>query len=119
MPSFKPKTNKTIQVSKKYNTTLDTMHREFLTEFANDETKNIPKLNNEKKHLKKKIADLNDTDIEEKMELLDRVLEIKIAIKELKQKKNNYLLNNSKYIFEYFEKKKNINCLSIKGINQI
>ena len=34
--------------------------------------------------------------------------EIKNKIKELKNKKKEYFLDNSKYIFEYFENKKNI-----------
>lgn len=43
------------------------------------------------------------------MEIKDRIKEINETIKELKNKKTNYFLNNSKYIFEYFENKKNIN----------
>ena len=46
--------------------------------------------------------------IEEKLEINDRINELKEIIKEMKYKKKNYLLGNSKYIFEYFENKKNI-----------
>ena len=42
------------------------------------------------------------------MDAKDRIKEINILIKELKDKKNNYFLDNSKFIFEYFENKKNI-----------
>ena len=45
---------------------------------------------------------------EKKMELADKLKEISKTIKTLKKKKKNYLLNNSKYIFEYFEKKKDV-----------
>jgi hypothetical protein len=43
------------------------------------------------------------------MEIKDRLREIGENIKELRSKKNNYFLDNSKFIFEYFENKKNIN----------
>ena len=46
--------------------------------------------------------------IEQKMEIKDRIEEITEIIKSLKNKKNNYFLDNSKFIFEYFENKKNI-----------
>jgi len=43
------------------------------------------------------------------MEMKDRIKEINETIIELKNKKTNYFLDNSKFIFEYFENKKNIN----------
>ena len=44
MPSFKPKTNKKIKVSKKNITTLDGKHHEFINEFTKDEQDKLPKL---------------------------------------------------------------------------
>ena len=42
---------------------------------------------------------------------MDKLKEINIKINELKNKKKEYFLDNSKFIFEYFENKKNIsNC---------
>ena len=46
--------------------------------------------------------------IEQKLDIEDRIKEIKYTIKELRLKKKDYFLNNSKYIFDYFENKKNI-----------
>lgn len=106
MPNFKPKTNKKIKVSKRNATTLDGKHNEFLTEFVNDEYEQIPKLKHEKHHLKLLLDKCNN--IDERMEINDRIIEIDETIKELKSKKNNYFLDNSKYIFEYFENKKSI-----------
>jgi hypothetical protein len=106
MPSFKPKTNKKIKVSKRNATTLDGKHNEFITEFINDEYEQIPNLKKEKKELKQLLE--NTTNIDSKMEINDRILEINNTIKELKDKKDNYFLDNSKYIFEYFENKKSI-----------
>lgn len=107
MPSFKTKPNKKINVSKKYLTTLDGKHSEYLNEFMTDENNLIPSLKKERRICKKRIQNKN-LDIEEIMELNDRIIEINETLSELKRKKNNYYLDNSKYIFEYFETKKNI-----------
>lgn len=108
MPSFKPKATKKIKVSKKYTTTLDSKHRDFIEEFDKDETDVIPKLKEEKIALKEKLQNDPNIQIDEIMEIRDRIKEINETIKSIKLKKNDYLLNNSKYIFEYFENKKNI-----------
>ena len=107
MPSFKPKANKKIKVCKRYSTTLDGKHKEIMTDFSKDEFDIIPRLKEEKQTL---IADLNNPklSIEQIMEIKDRIKEVKESIKEIKARKNNYFLDNSKYIFEYFENKKNI-----------
>jgi hypothetical protein len=108
MPSFKPKANKKIKVCKKYTTTLDGKHKEMLNDFAKDDQDVIPNLKEERYSLKKQLELETDLPIEQIMEIKDRIEEINISIKELKSKKNNYFLDNSKYIFEYFENKKNI-----------
>jgi hypothetical protein len=108
MPSFKPKANKKIKVCKKYTTTLDGKHKEMLNDFAKDDQDVIPNLKEERYSLKKQLELETDLSIEQIMEIKDRIEEINISIKELKSKKNNYFLDNSKYIFEYFENKKNI-----------
>ena len=108
MPSFKPKSAKKIRVCKKYTTTLDGKHKEFINEFSKNEFDTIPKLKLERIDLKKQIENLDKTNIEQIMDMKDRIKEITELIKELKDKKNNYFLDNSKFIFEYFENKKNI-----------
>ena len=109
MPSFKPKAAKKIKICKKYTTTLDSKHNEFVNEFIKDEFDKIPRLKEEKYELTKQLALDNSLVIEDIMDIKDRIKEITENIKELKAKKTNYFLNNSKYIFEYFENKKNIN----------
>ena len=109
MPSFKPKAAKKIKICKKYTTTLDSKHNEFVNEFIKDEFDKIPRLKEEKYELTKQLALDNSLIIEDIMDIKDRIKEITENIKELKAKKTNYFLNNSKYIFEYFENKKNIN----------
>uniref|UniRef100_A0A6C0KQR5 Viral late gene transcription factor 3 zinc ribbon domain-containing protein n=1 Tax=viral metagenome TaxID=1070528 RepID=A0A6C0KQR5_9ZZZZ len=109
MPSFKPKANKKIKVCKKYSTTLDGKHKEFINEFSKDELDIIPTLKHERCSLKTQLDLETDLPIEKKMEMKDRIKEINETIIELKNKKTNYFLDNSKFIFEYFENKKNIN----------
>jgi hypothetical protein len=108
MLSFKPKSNKKIKFNKKSAVTLDTKHKEFLHEFSLDED-SILDYKCEIYNLKKKIKEENETlSIEDKLEITDKISELKDTIKEIQNKKKDYLLDNSKYIFEYFENKKNI-----------
>jgi len=111
MPSFKPKTLKKICVNKKDSTTLDGKHNEIVDSFAKDETDKIPKLKSERKQLREKLEANtieNTLGIEQVMDIRDKISEITQNIRGLKNKKNDYFLDNSKYIFEYFEDKKNI-----------
>jgi len=128
MPSFKPKTIKKIKVSKKNSTTLDGKHKEFINEFSKDENDKIPSLKLEKRELEKKLSKTNFNEnadesttnsnenieatekitIEQKMDMQDRINEINETIKLTKAKKRDYFLDNAKFIFDYFENKKNI-----------
>ena len=106
MPNFKPKASKKIVVNKKSIVTLDSKHNEKMKEFLDISNNRLPKLKKEKSNLKKQLKKMKD--IGEKLEVEDRIKEIRKEIKQLKTKKKEYLLDNSDYIFEYFEKKKNI-----------
>ena len=106
MPNFKPKASKKIVVNKKSIVTLDSKHNEKIKEFIDISNNLIPSLKKRKKILKKKIKKCKD--IGEKLEYQDELIEIRKKISNLKKKKKEYFLLNSDYIFEYFEKKKNI-----------
>jgi len=109
MPNFKPKTNKKIKFNKKTSITLDAKHKEFLNEFNKDDINTIPELKIERSEIQKKILDENEIlTIEQRLDLEDKINEITKTIKQLKIKKKEYFLDNSHYIFEYFENKKNI-----------
>ena len=111
MPSFKPKTTKKIKVNKKSIVTLDGKHNEFINEFNKDEQDKIPKLKNERGEILNKLGENEENtklSIEQVLDLKDRVEEINEEIKNIKMKKKEYFLDNSKYIFDYFENKKNI-----------
>jgi len=111
MPSFKPKAAKKNKFNKKNSTTLDGKHKEFINEFNKDEMDKIPKLKEERNIILQKLSDNETTPdliIEQVLDYQDRVAEINNEIKSLRLKKKNYYLNNSKFIFEYFENKKSI-----------
>jgi len=107
MPTFKPKPAKNIRVNKKNLTTLDGTHREFMNEFARDEYSNIPKLKQKRADALRQLLEEGKT-IDQRLDLEDIVKDLDDKIKKTKQKKKEYLLDNSKYVFEYFETKKNI-----------
>ena len=91
--------------AKKNHQTLDKIHENMINEMNMGEDILIPKLKKEYDTLKNKYKKCG---IEEKLSIQDRLKEIKVEIKQLKSSKKNYLLENSKYVFEYFENKQDI-----------
>lgn len=106
MPTFKPKSSKTIQVCSKATTTLDSKHRELLEKITQDEEEELPKLKNEKSKLKKALKKENN--IENILDMKDKIKTLTKKIKNIKRAKKEYFLDNSQYVFKYFENKKNI-----------
>jgi len=94
--------------------TIDEKHTEMLDRFQEIELKTIPEIKNEIETLKNKIKLLKDNQIEQYLDMRDKIYSLKAQMKELKQEKKNYLLENSKYIFQYFEQKQQIST----GTNQ-
>jgi hypothetical protein len=80
----------------------------MLSHFHKIENETIPELQNEREELIKRAAQLKDHEIDNYMEIKDRVLQLNKKIREFKSQKKKYLLENSKYIFDYFEEKKKI-----------
>lgn len=129
MPTFKYKTNKKIIVDDKSITTLDNRHKEMQLHFSNIKNIIIPNLLKEKKELTNILNkstnsnnnnnsdDSNDEfqnssstplPIEKQLEIKDRISDIKSTLKIHKNNIKQYYLSNSKYIFDYFENKKEI-----------
>ena len=108
MSKFKPKNTKKIIVDKHKNITLDIKHKEILVKFKEDNEITVPALIKEKRELLNQLKQNGFFSIEDEMEKKDRLKFIKKEIKRIKDLEMNYLLNNSKYIFDYFENKKNI-----------
>jgi hypothetical protein len=96
------------------NMTLDSKHSEMLKRFKNNELINIPKYKQEIvkiEHLLKTLK--TNKKKSEKIETLNnKLVLLKNNIYKMEKEKSDYYLNNSKYIFEYFEEKKNITKLS-------
>ena len=88
--------------------TIDIKHHELLEQFDIIETETIPKLLDEKETLKNKIKTMRRNEYDDYMNIRDRIIVINAEISKLKNKKKNYLLDNSKHIFDYFEQKKQI-----------
>ena len=107
MPTFKPKNNKKCILNPKSTTTLDNKHKEIIDNLKN-EMSQIPILKKKKTNYQNYLNNNTEIKIEEKMNIIDEINEIKKTIKELKNKEKNYLLKNSQYVFEYFEEKKTI-----------
>jgi hypothetical protein len=89
--------------------TIDEKHSEMLELFNKNETIIIPQLKSNISTLKKNAKRLfTNHKIEEYMEINDKILKLKRELNVIKIMKKKYLLENSKYIFNYFEEKKNI-----------
>ena len=102
---------------------IDEKHTDMMNIFFVIENETIPKLNEEKKQAKRRLHLLekkNQNHSDEYYDLLDRTIEIREKIKELKNQKKKYLLDNSKYIFNYYEEKQKISSgENVKDVNTI
>ena len=90
------------------NITIDEKHTQLLDEFQAIETETVPDLEMRKTALKTQLCNLSEEAIDIRMELKDQIRDLSAEIKDLKSKKNKYLLENAPYIFNYFEEKKKI-----------
>ena len=108
-PSQHPHPKNTLtQPSKTTSNTIDLKHTEMLNYFNEIETVIIPNLILEKARLKTIVPTLKENQIDEYMEIRDKIKAIQTQIREMRSQKKHYLLENSKYIFDYFEQKKQI-----------
>lgn len=104
--SWMNKSSKNVQ--QRQITSLDEKHQEMLDRFHEHETFKIPTLKKEIKKWKKKKENCKPERVDKILDMEDKIKDLKREIKTLEQEKKEYLLNNSKYIFDYFESKKQI-----------
>ena len=97
--------------------TIDETHQSMLMKFQEHQEETIPNLIIEKKKLNAIIPTLKEGQVSEYMEICDKIKNITSQIRELKLEKKRYLLDNSKFIFDFFEQKKQISGNSI-NVNQ-
>jgi ribosomal protein L37AE/L43A len=105
--SFKPKTQKKIKIDKKSIITVDNKHDEFIDKFKQNEFL-IENFEDEISMLKECIQNKHYKGVEERLSIIDKIRDLKIKKTRLKKEKSDYFLNQSKYLFDYFENKKSI-----------
>uniref|UniRef100_A0A6C0HZ87 Uncharacterized protein n=1 Tax=viral metagenome TaxID=1070528 RepID=A0A6C0HZ87_9ZZZZ len=92
----------------KHSITIDEKHSELVQQYEKNETEKIPDLEKEIADLKQQVKSLKPSQIDNYMEIRDKIQQKKSQIKELKSQYKQYLLANSKYVFNYFKEKKDI-----------
>ena len=92
------------------NTTLDNKHNEIIISFNKNNTTIIPKYKSEIEKIEILLNNLKDSkkNMEKREILKSKIRDYKNKIYNLQKNEKEYYLNNSKYIFQYFEEKKNI-----------
>lgn len=89
--------------------TIDEKHTQLLEEFDRIESETIPQCTQEVRELKIRAHECRrNKNLEEYMDISDKIAQTKAYIRALSKKRKQYLLDNSKYIFQYFEDKKDI-----------
>ncbi len=88
--------------------TIDEKHNQIIQQMNRDESEQIPFLERQKEEYKTRLHSYQHDQIDEIMDCKDKIKEIKQQIQEIKRRKTEYLLENSRYVFGYFEDKKKI-----------
>jgi hypothetical protein len=97
--------------------TIDEKHNELLEHFRDLEITKIPEIEKEIIILKDKVKTLDETQIEQYLDIRDKIISLRSELKLLKFEKKRYLLDNSKYIFHYFEQKQQISSGTVTTQN--
>jgi hypothetical protein len=118
-----------ITLKKNQNISIDEKHTLLMNEFHKIENETIPHLQMEKKKFKHKLKKLKSivqsttalhsvdkSNLDNYMNICDKIQKIDTEIKKIKNKKKKYLLENSAFIFNYFEEKKNIAGAPATGV---
>jgi|TARA_B110000046_G_scaffold67419_2_gene75433 hypothetical protein len=108
MPSFKPRAKKKLSKKGQNILTVDNQHNEKMKHFQTIEENSIPKLEERKQKILAKLKKTNNNDIETTLKMQDELGIIKKQIRDYKDEKRKYLLNNVELVFQYFEKKKEL-----------
>lgn len=88
--------------------TLDEKHNDLMQIHHVIEYDTIPKLQSELKELFEEARKIKMNRSERYFELIDQIKDTKKEIKRLQSSRKDYLLQNSKYVFEYYEEKQKI-----------
>jgi hypothetical protein len=87
--------------------TIDQKHNEIMTYFEHLEKEEIPRLEREKSAYKRKLKQ-SAVRIELRNEIENKLQDIRHKIQQLKKERADYVLDNSRFVFQYFEDKKKL-----------
>lgn len=100
--------------------TLDEKHNDMMQMYSAIEQDTIPKLRNEIQELINQAKGTKSKRNEAYYELIDTIKMKKVELKQLETSKQKYLLQNSKYVFDYYEEKQKISSgENVKDTNTI
>ena len=85
--------------------TLDNKHNELIKKYTNNDNTVIPKYREEIKKLEKLLTKKTNKKMSFEM-IKDKINILENKIISLEKEKDDYFLENAKYLFYYFEKKK-------------
>ena len=121
MVLFKEKKNKKEKKKKKIKTTLDYKHSEIMNEINSKKTE-IPGMEKRKETLEKKLKEYNknptnkltEEELEDKMMIKDEIEQLneKISLLKSNRELDNYLLDTSLMLYDYFDEDNN--CSVVK-----
>ena len=94
--------------------TIDEKHSELIEYYNKIENETIPELQQERDELKQIIRTSKRDNIDKYMSTKDKIKEITEKIQKLKHEKKRYFLENSKFIFDYFEQKQKISSSTVE-----
>jgi hypothetical protein len=97
-----------MEKKKEKTQTIDEKHQDMMQMHSVIEHETIPKIKNEIKILIKNAKETKNKHSDQYFDFLDQIEKKRKEIKTLEKKKHDYLLQNSKYIFQYYEEKQKI-----------
>jgi hypothetical protein len=97
--------------------TIYKKHSQMIEYFEHTETTIIPNLEQQLKLQKKHISTLIEGQMDEYLDVFDKISDLRIEIRKLRNEKKRYFLDNSEYIFNYFEEKKLISNGEKQNVN--
>lgn len=108
MPNFKPKPNKEINVDKQATITVDSKHKEMMDKFTNGR-RMVQQLRRQCKLIEKNLEENRHLyTVDTILALKDEMDNLITRITRIESEEKDYLLGNSKYLFDYFLKKQDI-----------
>lgn len=109
MPTFRARARKTVAGDARCAVadTLDTRHHARLAELREDRRERLPALCAEKAAIKQKLSS-HDLPLDTRLDLSDRLSAVRRDIAQIRRAREQYLLQHAPCVFDYFERKKQI-----------